>query len=252
MPAQTLSPRAYALPERVRNDPNEAREAVLCIPFGKHSGLKLPSAARTLLKDVFDTELERGLTYPQELPFSDADFDGTFLGYDLVVGIFLSSLPSGFQHSNDGVDLSIQDALGSSSSDLESLDWKKSLACFYYIKPNYLGRSSHLCNAGFVVPDWNRGLGLGGLAGRSFLHFGPLCGYRGSVFNLVYETNAASLAIWQRLGFTMVGKIPGAGRLKNPNAKEGEDKEQYVDAWVIYCDFMQRQKLEDATKKEVA
>lgn len=55
MPAQTLSPRAYALPERVRNDPNEAREAVLCIPFGKHSGLKLPSAARTLLKDVFDT-----------------------------------------------------------------------------------------------------------------------------------------------------------------------------------------------------
>lgn len=55
MPAQTLSPRAYALPERVRNDPNETREAVLCIPFGKHSGLKLPSAARTLLKDVFDT-----------------------------------------------------------------------------------------------------------------------------------------------------------------------------------------------------
>lgn len=100
-------------------------------------------------------------------------------------------------------------------------------------QPNYPGRSSHLCNAGFIVPPQSRGLGIGGIAGKSFVHYGPLCGYRGSVFNLVYANNEASIRIWERLGFTKVGLIPQAGLLKTANGQE----EDYVDAWVIYGDF---------------
>lgn len=100
-------------------------------------------------------------------------------------------------------------------------------------QPNYPGRSSHLCNAGFVVPPTNRGLGLGGVAALSFLHYGPLCGYKGSIFNLVYANNEASVRIWERLGFTRVGKIPKAGLLRSANG----DGEEYIDAWVIHGDF---------------
>lgn len=66
----------------------------------------------------------------------------------------------------------------------------------------------------------------------------PALGYRGSVFNLVYDTNIASLAIWQRLGFTTVGKIPKAGLMRRKPgvvaAEAGSDgqEEEYVDAWM--------------------
>lgn len=69
------------------------------------------------------------------------------------------------------------------------------------------------------------------------------------MFNLVYENNKASLAIWQRLGFTQVGKIPGAGLLKTT---PGGEEEAYYDAWVIFCDFEERQRKEDAASKEIA
>lgn len=50
------------------------------------------------------------------------------------------------------------------------------------------------------------------------------------MFNLVYENNVASLRLWEKLGFTKVGVIPGAGRLKTGNG----DEEQYYDAHIIY------------------
>lgn len=104
--------------------------------------------------------------------------------------------------------------------------------CLPASQPNYPGRSSHLCNGGFVVPTHHRGLRVGHTLGRSYLHFAPLLGYRGSVFNLVYVSNVASVKIWDSLGFQRVGLVPGAGRL------EGE--EGYVDAIVFYYDFMKK------------
>jgi L-amino acid N-acyltransferase YncA len=84
-----------------------------------------------------------------------------------------------------------------------------------------------------VVPPKLRSLGIGKLAGQSFLHFAPRLGYRGSVFNLVYATNEASAKIWDRLGFDRVGRIPQAGLMR----KAGTTEEQYVDAWVMHGDF---------------
>jgi hypothetical protein len=90
--------------------------------------------------------------------------------------------------------------------------------------------------------------------GKSYLIYGPKLGYRGSVFNLVYKStsyplllarssdwnwsyetaNGASLAIWDKLGFTRVGVIPAAGRLKT--GANGE--EEYVDAVVVWKSFV--------------
>ena len=38
--------------------------------------------------------------------------------------------------------------------------------------------------------------------------------------------------MWDRLGFTKVGRIPNAGRLKRSDGGE-----EYVDAWVVYKSF---------------
>jgi L-amino acid N-acyltransferase YncA len=49
----------------------------------------------------------------------------------------------------------------------------------------------------------------------------------------VYASNEASVKLWTKLGFTNVGCIPDAGRLK----KAGGNGEEYVDAWVVHGDF---------------
>jgi len=100
----------------------------------------------------------------------------------------------------------------------------------YYVKPNYPGRSSHCCNAGFVVSPAHRGSGYGYILGKSYLHFAPKLGYLASVFNLVYVNNVASVKIWDKLGFTRVGLIPRAGRLKTQDGKG----EAFVDAVVFW------------------
>lgn len=173
------------------------------------------------------------------------------MSYDLILGFILTKPQLDSLHSSStvpalGVPLSpsqlssvkigsstIRALSESSSATTSLLNSSDSYAFAYYIKPNYPGRSSHLCNAGFVVPSSTRGLGLGRIAARSFLFYGPANGYRGSVFNLVYTSNEASVRLWMKLGFTNVGRIPEAGRLKKADG-EGEE---YVDAWVIHGDF---------------
>ncbi|KAF8891779.1 hypothetical protein BD779DRAFT_1610503 [Infundibulicybe gibba] len=112
-------------------------------------------------------------------------------------------------------------------------EWEECIVGYYYVKPNYPGRSSHICNAGFVVPPRHRGMGYGSVLSRSYVHYAPRLGYRGSVFNLVYVNNTASVKLWESLGFTKVGRIPRAGRLRC----EDGIQEEFVDAWVFYKNF---------------
>lgn len=102
------------------------------------------------------------------------------------------------------------------------------LAGAFYIKPNFPGRCHHICNAGFIVPPHLRGQGIGRQLAEAMLTLAPALGYQAVMFNLVFETNQASLAIWQSLGFEVIGRIPGAVRL-------GCDR--YVDALMLYHRF---------------
>ncbi|KAI5248418.1 hypothetical protein E4T42_05656 [Aureobasidium subglaciale] len=97
----------------------------------------------------------------------------------------------------------------------ESVDWSKQCLGSFYIKPNYPGRSSHVCNGGFLVSDVARNRGVGRLMGEGYLEWAPQLGYTYSVFNLVYETNIASVRIWDALGFKRIGRVPGCGNLKS-------------------------------------
>lgn len=51
--------------------------------------------------------------------------------------------------------------------------------------------------------------------GEAYLVFAPRLGYTYSVFNLVYETNTASVRIWDGLGFDRIGRVPGAGKMRS-------------------------------------
>jgi GNAT superfamily N-acetyltransferase len=92
-------------------------------------------------------------------------------------------------------------------------DWEKWCLGSFYVKPNYPGRSSHVSNGGFLVTDGARNRGVGRLMGESYLIWAPLLGYTYSVFNLVYESNVASVRIWEALGFKRIGRVPGCGQL---------------------------------------
>ena len=89
------------------------------------------------------------------------------------------------------------------------------------MKPNYTGRCSHVCNAGFVVNHEKRGLGLGKELGAKYLVWGPQLGYVYSVFNLVFETNTASLRIWNSFRFRPYWLCQECGRVKGPSKPSG-------------------------------
>ncbi|KAJ7502948.1 hypothetical protein B0H11DRAFT_1987133 [Mycena galericulata] len=188
------------------------------------------SAAKSLdglieyLGTIMAKEIEDGMTYPQETMALDA-FETYFFSGD----VFLAILPSGGNGGSEGTEtsLTVEEAR-------QERKWEDCIVGYYYVKPNYPGRSSHICNGGFVVPPRHRGGGYGSALAKSYVHNAPKLGYRASVFNLVYTNNAASVKLWERLDFKKAGLIPKAGRLRR---KDG-DGEEYVDAWVFYKSFV--------------
>ena len=82
---------------------------------------------------VFTAEVEAGRTYPQEaLPHTRPTFEAYFWAVDVVVAI--GTVKNG---DNGGGPDDVEAARGGRS-------WEDALVGFYYIKPNYPGRSSHV------------------------------------------------------------------------------------------------------------
>ncbi|GAA6036864.1 hypothetical protein JCM8097_006320 [Rhodosporidiobolus ruineniae] len=194
----------------------------------------VPNELVEYLAGVFNDVVEEGRTYPQIDKLSVDEFAGYFFAADCFIGL-LDVAPAELTDVSAGLDREETYTLEKVRA---GRDWKECVLGMYYVKPNYPGRSAELCNGGFVVPNHHRGLRIGSTLGRSYLHYAPLCGYRGSVFNLVYVSNEASVRIWDGLGFTRAGLIPKAGRLKS-KTPGGED--EIVDAIVFHYDFTKKQ-----------
>jgi L-amino acid N-acyltransferase YncA len=95
----------------------------------------------------------------------------------------------------------------------------------YLLKPNQPGLGAHVANAAFMVSPTARGLGVGRAMGEHAIDQARRLGYRAMQFNFVVSTNAAAVALWKRLGFDVVGTLPGAFR----HASLG-----FVDAYVMF------------------
>ncbi len=95
----------------------------------------------------------------------------------------------------------------------------------YHIHANHIGLGSHVANCGYVTDAAARGRGVGRAMGEHSLAHAKARGFRAMQFNLVVKPNVASWKLWQKLGFEIVGTLPGAFL----HAREG-----YVDAYVMY------------------
>ncbi|MEH2353274.1 GNAT family N-acetyltransferase [Nostoc sp.] len=151
-------------------------------------------AVRALLNLV----IVEGKTYPQKQPLSPTEFSTYWLSKDAFV-----------------VRTSVVDPTHK----------PKEILGAFYLKPNFPGRCSHICNAGFIVQPGLRGQGLGRFMGEAMLSIAANLGYEAVMFNLVFETNIPSITLWQSLGFEIIGQIPGAAKLENG---------QVVDALILY------------------
>ena len=168
--------------------------------FNIHDYKTVPVNLVKALENEFNYVVKEGRTYPYHSTMEGE----TFVKYWFTH--FVSVLLEGEYKTLDEVgDLSVE-------------QWNQIFLGTFYVKPNYTGRCSHVCNAGFIVNHEKRGLGLGKELGKKYLQVAPELGYVYSVFNLVFETNIASLKIWDSLGFDRIGYV------KNVAVLEGENK----------------------------
>ncbi|CAA9539106.1 MAG: Acetyltransferase, GNAT family [uncultured Thermoleophilia bacterium] len=76
--------------------------------------------------------------------------------------------------------------------------------------PNRPGPGAHVATASFMVAAAARGRGVGTALCRFALDWARERGYAGMQFNAVVESNGAAVALYRRLGFDVVGTVPGA------------------------------------------
>jgi L-amino acid N-acyltransferase YncA len=95
----------------------------------------------------------------------------------------------------------------------------------YYLKPNQPTLGAHVANCGYMVAERARGMGVATLMCEHSQAEALKMGYRAMQYNLVVKTNEASVHLWQKLGFSIVGTLPGAFN----HAEHG-----FVDAYIMY------------------
>ncbi len=79
-----------------------------------------------------------------------------------------------------------------------------------FVKANQPGLGAHVANAGFMVASHAAGHGVGRALAEHALDWARSAGFAAMQFNYVVSTNARAVALWKRLGFTVVGTIPQA------------------------------------------
>jgi ribosomal protein S18 acetylase RimI-like enzyme len=82
----------------------------------------------------------------------------------------------------------------------------------YTLKPNQPGLGGHVCNCGYVVAEAARGRGIAARMCEHSQAEARAAGFRAMQFNLVVSTNESAVRLWRRLGFEIVGALPGAFR----------------------------------------
>lgn len=80
------------------------------------------------------------------------------------------------------------------------------------LKPNQPGLGDHVANAGFMVDPDRAGEGIGRTLAHHVLSAARAQRYQAMQFNAVVSTNTGAIALWESLGFKIVGTVPGAFR----------------------------------------
>ncbi|MCL6712894.1 N-acetyltransferase [Pseudoxanthomonas sp. z9] len=95
----------------------------------------------------------------------------------------------------------------------------------YKLGANHAGRGAHIASATYAVAPAMQGRGVGRRLVEHSLARARAAGFRGIQFNYVVSTNAAAVELYRRLGFDIVGTLPGAFR---------HQRLGWVDAYVMF------------------
>ena len=93
------------------------------------------------------------------------------------------------------------------------------------LSPTMRDRGSHVANAAFMVDPQLSGKGVGRAMGVHCLREAKRAGFRAMQFNIVVSTNEAAVALWKKLGFSIVGTLPEVFRHESLG---------FVDAYVMH------------------
>jgi ribosomal protein S18 acetylase RimI-like enzyme len=80
----------------------------------------------------------------------------------------------------------------------------------YYIRANQRGGGRHVANCAFMTRASAAGRGVASAMCAHALQHAAADGYAAMQFNFVVATNSRAIALWQRLGFDVVGRLPDA------------------------------------------
>lgn len=78
----------------------------------------------------------------------------------------------------------------------------------YYIKANFGGAASHICNCGYMVSAEARGKGVATAMCQHSQQIALDLGYKAMQFNCVTTSNESAIRLWHKLGFETIGQIP--------------------------------------------
>lgn len=85
----------------------------------------------------------------------------------------------------------------------------------YIMHPNNVGRCGHICNASYAVDSASRGLHIGEKLVLDCIGQARRLGFRVLQFNAVVASNIHARHLYERIGFTQLGTIPGGFRMKD-------------------------------------
>ncbi len=97
-----------------------------------------------------------------------------------------------------------------------------------HVGQNRPGGGAHVANAGFATAPQARGRGVARALANHATQWAQGQGFRAMQFNFVVATNEDAVHLWTKIGFSVVGRLPGA--FSHPEYG-------YVDALIMYRDL---------------
>jgi len=82
----------------------------------------------------------------------------------------------------------------------------------YMLRPNSPGLGDHVANCGYMVSSRARGQGVASAMCEHSLAEARRSGFTAMQYNFVVSSNEVAIRLWQKHGFAIVGRVPGAFR----------------------------------------
>lgn len=143
----TIYPRQVTLRDRVT--------IATLIPFASPD--EVPQSLLEYLSDQLNKEIEKGDTYAMDDPIP-LDHFGMYWFNSFGAVMLLGDIKSVEEVHH---------------MDQTGANWSKICLGSFNIRPNYPGRSSHVCNGMFIVTEAARNKGVGRLMGEGYLEWAP-------------------------------------------------------------------------------